>query len=42
MKDCGANIQLRYLETRARVNGNEASGNEEPLVRLRDGARVLE
>ncbi|MES2475474.1 MAG: right-handed parallel beta-helix repeat-containing protein [Verrucomicrobiota bacterium] len=42
MKDCGANIQLRYPETRARLMGNEASGNQEPLVRLRDGAVVVE
>jgi len=42
MKECGANIQLRYPATRARVKGNEASGNQEPLVRLRDGAVIME
>ncbi len=42
MTGCGANIQLRYRETRARVIGNEASGSPEPLLRLRDGAVILE
>ncbi len=44
--DCGLTIQLRYKDTSARVINNlvkvSASAPDEPLVRVRDGATLLE
>lgn len=38
MTGCGANIQLRYPQTTARVSDNKASESSAPLLKLRDGA----
>jgi len=42
MEGCAANIQLRYPETTAWVSDNHSNNTAEPLVRLRDGATLLD
>lgn len=43
MTGCASNIQLRYPQSTAWIrNGNTSDNGSEPLVRLRDGATLLE
>lgn len=42
MTGCGMNIQLRYPGTTGRVKNNVAKDSAEPVVKLRDGAVLIE
>jgi parallel beta-helix repeat protein len=42
MTGCGMNIQLRFPGTTGHVKNNVAKNSEQPVVKLRDGATLLE